>query len=62
MYLLLGKWLGSGKCSEEGQGVSEYALLVALIVLVVVTAVHIIGINAEHVFDQVNDALHYFGD
>ena len=62
MYLLLAKRLVSGKCSEEGQGVSEYALLVALIVLVVVTAVHLIGINAEHVIDRVNDALHYFGD
>lgn len=62
MYLLLGKWLGSGKCCEEGQGVSEYALLLALIMLVVVTAVHLIGINADHVVDRVNDAFHYFGD
>jgi Flp pilus assembly pilin Flp len=62
MYLLLGKWLGSGKCGEEGQGVSEYALLVALIVLVVVTAVHLIGMDAQHVIDRVNDALQHFGD
>ena len=59
MGSVLGKWLGSSKRSEEGQAISEYAILVALIVLIVVTTVHVIGMNAQHVIERVNDALHH---
>lgn len=59
MGSVLGRWLGSRKRSEEGQAISEYAILVALIVLIVVTTVHVIGMNAQHVIERVNDALHH---
>lgn len=59
MGSVLGRWLGSSHGSEEGQAISEYAILVALIVLIVVTTVHVIGMNAQHVIERVNDALHH---
>lgn len=59
MGSVLGRWLGSSQRGEEGQAISEYAILVALIVLIVVTTVHVIGMNAQHVIERVNDALHH---
>jgi Flp pilus assembly pilin Flp len=52
-----------GRCwakirGEEGQGVSEYAVLLVLLVLIVVATVHAIGMNAQQVIDKVNTALH----
>jgi Flp pilus assembly pilin Flp len=43
---------------DEGQGVSEYAVLLVLLVLIVVATVHAIGMNAQQVIDRVNTALH----
>jgi Flp pilus assembly pilin Flp len=43
---------------EDGQGVSEYAVLLVLLVLIVVAAVHALGTNAQQVIDRVNTALH----
>jgi Flp pilus assembly pilin Flp len=58
MFGLLEKVFSTIRRSEEGQGVSEYAVLVALIVLIVVSAVHAIGMHAQQVIDKVNTALH----
>jgi Flp pilus assembly pilin Flp len=43
---------------DEGQNVSEYALLLVLLALIVVTAVHVLGMNAQEVINKVNTALH----
>jgi Flp pilus assembly pilin Flp len=43
---------------DEGQGVSEYAVLLVLLVLIVVATVHALGRNAQDVIDRVNTALH----
>jgi Flp pilus assembly pilin Flp len=43
---------------EEGQNVSEYAVLLVLLLLIVVFTVHAIGMNAQQVIDKVNTALH----
>jgi Flp pilus assembly pilin Flp len=43
---------------EEGQNVSEYAVILVLLVLIVVATVHAIGMNAQQVIDRVNTALH----
>lgn len=59
MGSVLGRWLGSSQRGEAGQAISEYAILVALILLIVVTTVHVIGMNAQHVIERVNDALHH---
>jgi Flp pilus assembly pilin Flp len=43
---------------EEAQGVSEYAMLLVLLVLIIVATVHALGMNAQQVIDRVNVALH----
>ena len=55
MYLRVCRWWGilSG---DEAQGVSEYAVLLVLLVLIVVTTVHVMGAEAQHVINKVNSA------
>jgi Flp pilus assembly pilin Flp len=43
---------------DEAQGVSEYAMLLVLLVLLIVAAVHALGMDAQQVIDRVNTALH----
>lgn len=43
---------------DEAQGVSEYAVLLVLLVLIIVATVHALGANAQQVIDRVNVALH----
>jgi Flp pilus assembly pilin Flp len=57
MYLWLANAVGTLR-RDEGQGVSEYAMILVLIVLIVVSVVHAIGSNAQQVIDKVNAALH----
>jgi Flp pilus assembly pilin Flp len=58
MSLCFTKTITATLRTEEGQGVSEYAVILVLIVLLVVSAVHAIGSNAQQVIDKVNAALH----
>ena len=53
----LGKLLVGIARDEEGQGVSEYAVLLVLLLVIVVSAVHAIGLNAQQVIDRVNSTL-----
>ena len=55
MYLRVRKWWGI-LLAEEAQGVSEYAVLLVLLVLIVVTTVHMMGAEAQHVINKVNSA------
>ena len=43
---------------DEAQNVSEYAVLLVLLVLIIVATVHALGANAQQVIDRVNVALH----
>lgn len=43
--------------SESGQGLVEYAVLLAVILIVVVGAIKIIGLNANNVFSNVSSSL-----
>ncbi len=43
---------------DEAQGLSEYAMLLVLLVLIIVAAVHALGMDAQQVIDRVNTALH----
>ncbi len=43
---------------DEGQGISEYAVLLVMLVLIIVATVHALGVNAQQVIDRVNTALH----
>jgi len=56
MYLWLAKVVETLR-RDEGQGVSEYAVILVLIVLIVVSVVHAIGSNAQQVIDRVNSAI-----
>jgi len=56
MYLWLAKVVEILR-RDEGQGVSEYAVILVMIVLIVVSVVHAIGSNAQQVIDRVNSAI-----
>jgi pilus assembly protein Flp/PilA len=43
--------------NEDGQDLAEYALLIALIALVVIGAVTLLGTNINAVFNNIADAL-----
>jgi Flp pilus assembly pilin Flp len=43
--------------SEEGQDVAEYAVMLAVILVIVVSTVRLIGSNAGNVFSQVGSAI-----
>ena len=47
-------WLAD---EESGQGLVEYALILALIAIVVITALTLLGNNVNNKFDKVNNAL-----
>ncbi|MGK2966781.1 MAG: Flp family type IVb pilin [Tepidiformaceae bacterium] len=42
---------------EEGQGLVEYGLIIALIALVAVGALEILGTGVSGIFDDINTAL-----
>jgi pilus assembly protein Flp/PilA len=47
-----------GRAAEEGGATAvEYALMVALIAVVIITAVAFIGTSSEETFDQVGQAV-----
>jgi Flp pilus assembly pilin Flp len=41
---------------DDGQGVSEYAVLLVLLVLIVIATVHMMGTEAQQVINKVNNA------
>lgn len=43
--------------NESGQGLTEYAIIVALLVIVVIAVVTSIGDNMNKKFTEINDAL-----
>jgi len=56
-YNFLKTWLTSLSKSERGASLVEYALLVALIAVVVIGAVTLLGSTAETTFSNVSDSL-----
>lgn len=44
-------------CEEEGQGMAEYGLLLALIAVVVIGVLQLLGPTIANVFNNVNNAL-----
>jgi Flp pilus assembly pilin Flp len=51
MFKYIKVWLAT---REEGQDLSEYALLIGLLALVVMIAVEALGINLEAVFQNIS--------
>jgi Flp pilus assembly pilin Flp len=43
--------------NEEGQDVAEYAVMLAVILVIVVSTVKLIGSNASNVFSQVGSVM-----
>jgi Flp pilus assembly pilin Flp len=44
-------------CSEDGQDIAEYAVMVAVILLIVVGTIRLIGSNSNTVFSSVASAI-----
>jgi Flp pilus assembly pilin Flp len=44
-------------CSEDGQDIAEYAVMVAVILLIVVGTLRLIGSNSNTVFSSVASAI-----
>jgi len=40
-------------CEEQGQDIAEYAVMLAVILVIVVGTIRLIGSNANNVFSQV---------
>ena len=51
-YLLRRLW-----AQEEGQDIAEYAVMLAVILVIVVGTIQVIGSNASTVFSQVGSAI-----
>jgi Flp pilus assembly pilin Flp len=43
--------------NEEGQDIAEYAVMLAVVLVIVVGTVRLIGANAGNVFSQVGSAI-----
>ena len=44
-------------CEEEGQDIAEYAVMLAVILVIVVGTIRLIGSNANNVFSSVDSSL-----
>jgi len=57
MLEVLYTWVKANIKKEEGQAMAEYGLILALIAVVVITAVTLIGTNLNSKFNSVANAL-----
>jgi Flp pilus assembly pilin Flp len=55
--LVMAKWLGNIWNDEQGQDVAEYAVMLAVILVIVVGTIRLIGSNANNVFSSVGSAI-----
>ena len=53
---MLLKFLRYG-CAEEGEGIAEYAVMLAVVLALVVGTIQFIGIRTGHVFSDIASAL-----
>lgn len=44
--------------NQEGQGIAEYGVILAMILLLVVGTVRLVGSNANNVFSSVSSVVH----
>jgi len=50
-------WSNTLWSNEEGQDIAEYAVMLAVILVIVVSTVRLIGSNASNVFSNVGSAI-----
>lgn len=43
--------------AEDGQDVAEYAIMIAVILVLIMGVVHLMGANASNIFSQVGSAI-----
>ncbi len=53
----MAKWLREVWRDEQGQDVAEYAVMLAVILVIVVGTIRLIGSNANNVFSSVGSAI-----
>ena len=53
----MAKWLSDLWQDDQGQDVAEYAVMLAVILVIVVGTIRLIGSNANHVFSSVGSAI-----
>jgi len=53
----MAKWLHEVWRDEQGQDVAEYAVMLAVILVIVVGTIRLIGSNANNVFSSVGSAI-----
>jgi Flp pilus assembly pilin Flp len=51
------KWLKNMWHDDQGQDVAEYAVMLAVILVIVVGTIRLIGSNANNVFSSVGSAI-----
>lgn len=44
-------------CNEDGQDIAEYAVMLAVVLVIVVGTVRLIGLNSGKVFSQVGSSI-----
>ncbi len=45
-------------CNEEGQDIAEYAVMLAVILVLLVGTIRLVGSNANNVFSSVASSIH----
>ncbi len=53
----MAKWLHDMWQDDQGQDVAEYAVMLAVILVIVVGTIRLIGSNANNVFSSVGSAI-----
>jgi Flp pilus assembly pilin Flp len=53
----MAKWLKNIGYDDQGQDVAEYAVMLAVILVIVVGTIRLIGSNANNVFSSVGSAI-----
>jgi len=53
----MAKWIGNIWQDDQGQDVAEYAVMLAVILVIVVGTIRLIGSNANNVFSSVGSAI-----
>jgi Flp pilus assembly pilin Flp len=51
------KLLSKLRSNEDGQDVAEYAVMLAVVLVIVIGTIHMIGSNASNVFSQVGSTI-----
>ena len=51
------RWIQNSWSDEQGQGISEYAVMLAVILVITMGVVRLIGSNANNVFSSLGSAM-----